>query len=176
MTKCVFWIVIWIVIRDAHLESRFKIRYFDRVYAKKHRESWFEMRNSKTHLKRASQITILDVFWRTHGPKYRISNRDSICAFLITIQNTHFAVVWKQPKYSCHLWTSFYLNTFFDSGRVQICFQECLNKNDKLLNIIWTLKLSILLVFFSDELWSWSVVSYYDKCFTCRIYEKSEVS
>ena len=99
--KCVFWIVIWIVIRDAHLESRFKIQYFDRVYAKKHRESWFEMRNSKTHLRRdlrcASQITILDVFWRTHGPKYCISNRDSRCAFLITIQNTHFAVVWKQP-------------------------------------------------------------------------------
>ena len=46
----------------------------------------------------ASQITNLDVIWRTHGPKYRISNRDSRCASRITIQNTHFAVVWKQSK------------------------------------------------------------------------------
>ena len=37
----------------------------------------------------ASQITNLDVIWRTHGPKYRILNRDSRCASRITIQNMH---------------------------------------------------------------------------------------
>ena len=68
------------------------------------------MRNSKTPLDRdlrcASQITNLDVIWRTHGPKYLISNRDSRCASRITIQNTHFAVVWKQSKIRYHYWTS----------------------------------------------------------------------
>ena len=73
--KCVFWIVI----RDAHLESRFEIRYFDRVYAKSRRDSWFEMRNSKTLLDRdlrcASQITNLDVIG------------------VHTVQNTVFGIV-----------------------------------------------------------------------------------
>ena len=36
-----------------------------------------------------------DVIWRTHGPKYRLSNFNSKCAFRIKIQNTHFAAVWK---------------------------------------------------------------------------------
>ena len=58
-----------------------KYGILDRVYAKSRRDSWFEMRNSKTPLDRdlrcASQITNLDVIWRPHGPKYRISNRDS---------------------------------------------------------------------------------------------------
>ena len=68
---------------------------------------WFrcvicEMRNWKTpldrHLKCAFQITHRDVIWRTHGQKYRLSNFNSKCAFRIKIQNTHFAVVWKQSK------------------------------------------------------------------------------
>ena len=39
-------------------------------------------------MKCAFQITHRDVIWRTHGPKYRISNFYSKCAFRIKIQNT----------------------------------------------------------------------------------------
>ena len=90
----------WFEMRILNHDSKYCI--LDRVYAKSRRDSWFEMRNSKTPLDRdlrcASQITNLDVIWRTHGPKYRILNRDSRCATRIKIQNTHFAVMWKQPK------------------------------------------------------------------------------
>ena len=60
------------------------------------------MRNWKTpldrHLKCAFQIMHRDVIWRTHGPKYHLSNFNSKCAFRIKLQNTHFAVVWKHSK------------------------------------------------------------------------------
>ena len=50
------------------------------------------MRNSNDgpdhHLKCAFQITHRDVIWRTHGPKYRLSNFNSKCAFRIKIQNS----------------------------------------------------------------------------------------
>ena len=62
-----------------------------------------EMHNSKTILDRdlrcASQIANRDVIWRTHGPKYRLSNFYSRCTSRIKIQNTHFAVVWKQSLF-----------------------------------------------------------------------------
>ena len=73
--------------RVSRCASWITIRYFDSVYmyAKKHRESWFEMRNSKTHLKRdlrcASQITILDVFG-----VHTVQNT----VFRIVIQDAHF--------------------------------------------------------------------------------------
>ena len=78
--KCVFWIVI----RNAHLESRFEIRYFGPCVRQKHRESWFEMRISNhvsdVFWSYASQITILDVFWRTHSQN---------TVFWIVIQDAH---------------------------------------------------------------------------------------
>ena len=56
-----------------------------------------EMRNRKTppdrHLKCAFQMTHRDVIWRTHSPKYRLSNFNSKCAFQIHIHITHFALV-----------------------------------------------------------------------------------
>ena len=55
------------------------------------------MRNLKTppdrHLKCAFQMTHRDVIWHTHGPKYRLLNFNSKCAFQIQIQITHFALV-----------------------------------------------------------------------------------
>ena len=90
----------WFEMRMLNHDSKYSI--LDRVYAKSRRDSWFEMRISnhspEVFSSYASLITNLDVIWRTHGPKYRISNRDSRCASRITIQNTHFAVVWKQSK------------------------------------------------------------------------------
>ena len=72
--KCVFWIL--------NHDSKYGI--LDRVYAKKHSESWFEMRISNhvsdVFWSYASQITILDVFWRTHGQN---------TVFWIVIQDAH---------------------------------------------------------------------------------------
>ena len=65
------------------------------------------MHNWKTpldrHLKCAFKITHRYVIWHTHGPKYRLSNFNSKCAFRIKIQNTHFAIVWKQSKLCCFI-------------------------------------------------------------------------
>ena len=62
-----------------------------------------EMNNLKTppdrHLKCAFQMTHRYVIWRTHGPKYHLSNFYSKCAFQIQIQITHFALVWKQSMF-----------------------------------------------------------------------------
>ena len=99
MAKCVY-LESWFEMRILNHDSKYGI--LDRVYAKSRRDSWFEMRISnhgpEVFSSYASQIMNLDVIWRTHGPEYRISNRDSRCASRITIQNTHFAVVWKQSK------------------------------------------------------------------------------
>ena len=43
-------------------------------------------------------MTHCDVIWRTHGPKYHLSNDHSKCAIQMIIQITHFALVWKQSK------------------------------------------------------------------------------
>ena len=63
-------------------DSKYSI--LDHVYAKKHRELWFEMRISNhvsdVFWSYASQITILDVFWRTHGQN---------TVFWIVIQDAH---------------------------------------------------------------------------------------
>ena len=83
-----------------------------------------EMRNWKTPLDRdlrcASQITNLDVIWRTHGPKYCSLNRDSRCASRITIQNTHYAVVWKQSKIQLGKLGQNSLMTYYDIERFQV--------------------------------------------------------
>ena len=78
------------------------------------------MRNWKTtldrHLKCAFQITHRDVIWRTHSPNYHLSNFNSKCAFQIEIQNTHFAVVWKQSfrcLYKCSMSCSMVYKGYF---------------------------------------------------------------
>ena len=72
----------WLEMRILNHDSKYGI--LDRVYAKKHRESWFEMRISNhvsdVFWSYASQITILDVFWRTHGQN---------TVFWIVIQDAH---------------------------------------------------------------------------------------
>ena len=89
----------WFEMRILNHDSKYGI--FDRVYAKSRWDLWFEMRISnhgpEVFSSYESQITNLDVIWHTHGPKYRISNRDSRCALKIW----HFAVLWKQSIYIC---------------------------------------------------------------------------
>ena len=113
-------------------DSKYSI--LDCVYAKSRRDSWFEMRISnhgpEVFSSYASQITNLDVLWRTHGPIYRISNRDSRCASRITIQNTHFAVVWKQSqtlwvhlKSMNYPWFDFIIKSRILKGYLQVISQ-----------------------------------------------------
>ena len=87
--------------KSAQFELSFELRnlnyhsidgIFDRVYAKLHRDAWFELRNSNDgpdhHLNCAIQITHRDVILRTHGPKYYHSNDHSNCALLLSCENS----------------------------------------------------------------------------------------
>ena len=97
--KCVFWIMI----RNAHLESRFEIRYFGPCVRQKTSRIVIWGAHLKSRFRCVLELRISNhdsqCFLAYTRSKYRILNRDSRCAsritIQITIQNTHFAVVWK---------------------------------------------------------------------------------
>ena len=111
--KCVFWIVI----RNAHLESRFEIQYFGPCVRQKTSRIVIWDAHLKSRFRCVLELRISNhdsrCFLAYTRSKYRILNRDSRCASRITIQNTHFAVVWKQftkMANGIHMFTSTWLS------------------------------------------------------------------
>ena len=79
------------ILRSSHSYTDF-VAWFARIVLENTSVPWFEMRISNYVLRRDLAYT---------QSFLRILNFNSKCASRIKIQNTHFAVVWKQSKF-CH--------------------------------------------------------------------------
>ena len=114
-SKCAFWIkirktVFWTVCTPNHIAMRNLKCAFQMMVRTMIWIAHFKLRIAMWFGVHTVQNTVIRIiiwiahfklhiamwFWRTHGPKYCLSNFNSKCVFRIKIQNTHFAVVWKQ--------------------------------------------------------------------------------